>query len=639
MRLIRQFWLALFALAVISVSVNLLFNGALNKRQLESQLLIRNTELAQTLALSVSQLESAPPSLERTMSAFFAAGSYRMMQVIALDGSLLLSHQRAQQPSGVPAWFVAKINLQAPAGQARLEHHGRALGQLKIQSSHEQAYAQLWSTLRHQSALLCGVFLLLGLLGHAALRSMRREVDLLVDQADAIAGSQFASLNESNSWLFSELVQSMNQLSEKISQTLGEETGRLAELRRKSVIDPITGLLTRDYFFRSLNAARADLARDHHGILVLLRITNLADLNRQLGKNKADIRLRQFADHLHNACQGHSHRWVCGRIGGSDFAVLAMGEPDIATVAEVICNDHKLFKESASSQLCAGAVHLIEGEERSKLMARADAALALAEQQGGWVNGSDSDAQAETLVDWRARLEPAISASTLKLAKFAVRDAQQKLLHVEAPVRLLLNDEWVPAAGFSGWIGRLKLSARLDLLVLEKALASADSQQIAVHISAESLAAPQFTEDCLNLLQASPEAAQRLWLEVPELGGLRQVAQLRSWIMALREHVGHIGLKHAGHELQHLTEFGDAGLDHIKLDAAFSQDLGAEQRELLKNLCTLAQSIGVMVIATGIDDENNIAKLFEMGVAGVTGPAVLALEQALPEAETEQTPD
>ena len=89
-----------------------------------------------------------------------------------------------------------------------------------------------------------------------------------------------------------------------------------------------------------------------------------------------------------------------------------------------------------------------------------------------------------------------------------------------------------------------------------------------------------------------------------------------------------MGIEHVGHQLAEIGQLHDIGLDYLKADASFVRDLpnNSANQTLLRTLCTVGHSIGVMVIAEGVRTDEERDVLDSLGFDGVTGPGVTTFE-------------
>ncbi len=68
----------------------------------------------------------------------------------------------------------------------------------------------------------------------------------------------------------------------------------------------------------------------------------------------------------------------------------------------------------------------------------------------------------------------------------------------------------------------------------------------------------------------------------------------------------------------------DVGLDYLKVDPTFVRDIdeNSANQTLLRTLCTVGHSIGVIVIGEGVRTEAELEALKEVGADGATGPGI-----------------
>ena len=71
-------------------------------------------------------------------------------------------------------------------------------------------------------------------------------------------------------------------------------------------------------------------------------------------------------------------------------------------------------------------------------------------------------------------------------------------------------------------------------------------------------------------------------------------------------------------------------MDYLKVDASFVRDIdnNTANQTLLRTLCSVGHSIGLIVIAEGVSSDDEWAKLQELGADGAAGPGI-----KLPESE------
>lgn len=639
MSLTRQLWLAVVLVMAMAFGGTLLISTAAARNHFVQQLFVKNVDNATMLALSISQMQKDPVTIELLLSAQFDAGHYRLIRLVDPTGNPIVERRNDTPVEGVPRLFIALLPMKVGPGVAHVQDGWNQYGTLTVESHTEYAYIQLWETTLRLIGWFSAAAVIVGLVGSLLLRVILRPLKAVVEQAEAIGERRFITQPEPRTIEFRQLVRSMNTLSGRVQQMLAEEAGRVEQLRQQAQVDPLTGLRNRETFIASLEDALAREDLGAAGVLTLLRINGLAELNRTIGRESTDKILCRVGERLTDAAGGHAARWIVARLNASDFAVMAPGELDAAAVGRRLSEHADLAFDRAGGDETrttrTGSTTYHRGESRATVLARADGALAQAEQTDTAMVTTapaeeGSPALPTDLTGWRAALNRAMQGDGVQLGQFPVKGRDGRVLHFEAPVRLKLGDEWQPAARFLAWVTRLGLMPTLDGMVIDAALRRIGEQRtgagISVIVSAEAVCDPGFTRGVVQRLSDTPHLAKRLWLEVPEYGALRHLQEFRAFCRAVKPLGCMLGLKHAGPQVSRMGELHDLGLDYLKIEGAIvhSAREGHGHEAFLRSLCTIAHTMGMMTIAAGVTRDSDPRQLAALGVDGFTGPAVSA---------------
>src|SRR5690606_6449118 len=116
-----------------------------------------------------------------------------------------------------------------------------------------------------------------------------------------------------------QMVLAMNQMVKKLRTIFTEQAALTEQLRAETFSDSLSGLLNRRGFDQRLEhiLQRRD---GHSGVLLLLQLQQLAELNQQQGRQAADDLLHSLGRQLRFWLQGYSAAFA-GRRSGSDFAL------------------------------------------------------------------------------------------------------------------------------------------------------------------------------------------------------------------------------------------------------------------------------------------------------------------------------
>ena len=295
MSLTRQLWLAVIVVMTLAFGGTFIISTTAARDYLAHQLNVKNIDNVTALALTMTQMDKDPVTIELMLSAQFDAGHYRLIRLTDPEGALLFERQNDTPVQGAPTAFVSAMHLDTAPGTAHVQDGWKQYGVLTLESHDQFAYIDLWNG----SVRLLGWFsvaaLLVGALGSLLLRVILRPLQGVVAQAEAMGERRFVTHAELVTLEFKQWVRAMNSLSERVQTMLARGTKQLEELRQKIQIDPITGLSNRETFISTLEDALGQDDVSASGIIVILRVSGLAELNRMIGRESVDELLRMHA--------------------------------------------------------------------------------------------------------------------------------------------------------------------------------------------------------------------------------------------------------------------------------------------------------------------------------------------------------
>ena len=635
MSLYKQLWLGIVFLLTLVYCGSLVVSSLSAKAYLEQQLYMKNSDNATALALSLTQQGADEVLLELTLSAQFDTGYYEMIELISPEGQVTVRREDVREISEAPAWFIKLLPIEVEPGVAQVQKGWLQLGTITLRSHSRFAYGELWANTQKMALLFFIAMVLAGILGSYVLKKILRPLDDVVDQAEAIGQRRFITIDEPYTKEFKQVVAAMNMLSDRIKAVLKQEAKRLEKWQRDAHIDKVTGLLNREPFIQALDAALESDDVNATGSLSLIRISGLARLNETFGRKLIDSMLREVGSELNRIVVQHS-RWTASRLNGSDFALLAPRAMEPAQAALEAQAAIRAILQSRSMpdelELPGAATIFTHGDSFGVLMTRLDGALQSADHDGqssiNIAHQRDIPLKPvrDQMEDWRIIFASAFRDKAFCLGSYPVIGLENNLLHYESPARLDWRGSILPAGQFLPWINRLEVSYELDREVIRLALKAIEvrGQPICVNLSVASVVESSFLSWISEKLSSHAEAASKLWLEVPEPMAFRHLGNFKLLCTKVKTYGCKMGIEHMGHQLAELGKLHDAGVDYFKIDASFVRDLDTNSgnQTLLRTLCTVGHSIGVIVIAEGVRTQEEWAMLREVGADGATGPGI-----------------
>ena len=639
MSLIRQIWLLLLATVLLAFVGSVMIVTTSSRDLLQTQVRLKNSDNATSLALALSQQKGDPELMALLMAAQFDTGYYRSVQWVSPDGKVLFGREAQAQNSQAPAWFVAAVPIESTPGTAQVSDGWRALGQVSVESHVSYAHDALWSSSLRSALAMALVGLIAAGVATLVIRRISRSLNAAVDQARALEHGEFRQVSEPGEPELRRLTRAMNSMVDRLRVTSSAQAEQIAALHRQANGDALTGLSNRNHFLIQLSSALQREDGPAEGGLVLLRVMDLAGLNRQLGHETVDRMLLTIAQSLRPYAD-QVRGCFLGRLNGSDFALCLPAAGVAHETAHALSEALRLVLPSFGIQaaVCIGAIEINRELPPGQVMARADTALARAELKGAFAVevGSGPLGAMATLGEgaWRQRIRQALDHQRLQLMEFKVLNERRQLLHLECPLRLQLDPDgpFEPAARWLPLAVRSRLTADIDECALALAIKASehDGQARCVNLSPASLTDGGFAARLRALLWTSPQTAKLIWLEMSETAAVDHFDLLQELGRQLRPTGVRFGIEHAGERLGQIPRLFESGLDYVKLDASMVSGVGSDEQRavFVRSTVTLLHGMSIQVFAEGVADAADAARLWECGVDGATGPWISSLEVA-----------
>jgi diguanylate cyclase (GGDEF)-like protein len=635
MSLIKQLWIGIIFILLVAMIGNFAITLASSKHYLEEQLQLKNIDNANSLALSMSQMNKDVVTLELLISAQFDTGHYQYIKLVDPNNQLLIekTYESNADDNQVPRWFQQAIVFNTSPGIAQIQDQWQQFGTLKVKSHDRFALIYLWQSAKEFIFWYLLTLVVCGLLGTWILKYITHPLDSVVEQAEAIGDKRFVMSEEPRTTEFQRVVKAMNRLSSSVRLMLEKETKQLEVMRSNSQQDPLTGLANRSHFLNIIESKFNREESTHHGLVAMIRLLNLTSLNHLYGHQTVDTLIRDLAEQLKMIASEHEASYA-GRLNGSDFALLIDNDYSIDLLSAQLTRQCNAYADSMHLSQFSYAIAICtykKMESRAQLLHELDGALATAEMKGNRavviLQESTPKLFYKNLNEWRSCIHDAVEQEHFHLASFPVKNAQQILLHNELPVRMDIDGITYSAGYFIPWAIRLSLMPSIDASVLKLALKrlSKDSSPIAINLSADSLCSADFRETTLHLLQQTPAPLlQQLWVEFPEVCAVRHMAEFRIFCLTMKSFGVKIGLEHVGLAFTEFKELQDLGVHHIKIDSSLIHDINTNtnNQAFIERLCKIGQSIGIIMIAEGVQREEEYNCLISLSADGFTGPFI-----------------
>lgn len=643
MSLIHQIRIALFLVIIATAGGSLIFSTLDSKAYLEEELLKKNLDNANVLALAMSQMEKDPITIDLFISAQFDAGHYRYIGLFDPNGKVITERVNPDSQTSAPDWFKKLFTIKVIPGSSNIQTGWTQYGTVHVESDVNFTYDRLWSAMKYMLIWVLSISLITYIACGQLLRRILKPLDEVIEQAQAIGERRFITIQEPKTTEFKAVVKEMNHLSARIKENLSKESERLDELRMRINYDDATGLMNHDYFTNTVDS-KLHQEGFSEGALIIIRICNLADIDHDIGYHKTNLLLKKISGAITSVTSHHDHM-IAGRISGRDIAVFCDQPKDEFALAqhfkENLLDAMTLTHTDHQPPLFACVVTKTKFTDESQHLFKAlDFILELSHlnntQNFRIVNANSIVAtKHQYLNEWKTLLGDAITHHRVKLEHYPVLTVKGELIHYESPVRLQLQEDgkWLSAGEFIDWAIQLNLIQSIDSLALETAvgLLAQHQEPICLNISEGTMRDKAYLKTAEALLKQPSINTDLLSFEVPEIAAFNYLKEFKVFARKLKALGCRVGVEHVNLRISRLGELHDLGLDYIKFDASLVRgiDMHDANKSLLRGLCLVTHSIGIYAIAEGVNTEAEMTALTEIGIDGYTGPGVkLNQEQA-----------
>ena len=406
-------------------------------------------------------------------------------------------------------------------------------------------------------------------------------------------------------------------------------------LHHQAYHDPLTDLPNRRLFMDRLGQALRRTMRGHHQVAVLfMDLDGFKVVNDSLGHEVGDLLLTVVAQRLRRCLRPED---TLARFGGDEFVVLieTLDDPvQAAQVAERITEElRRPFHMEGRDLYVIASIGISLGDARTHdpaaLLREADTAMYRVKDEGGdfRVFNPAMYERAFSRLELENDLRRAIEQEEFVVHYQPIVDLQTgELWGMEALVRwdhpergLLEPSEFVPIAEESG------LVIPMGEQILREACFRAKEWQdkvprvpplmMSVNLSASQFSHMDLAETVERVLGETGLEGTRLTLDVTETVYVKVLAANTAILDRLRGLGVRFSIDDFGTGYSSLSYLKRLPADAIKIDKAFVDGLGkdVEDTAVIRMIIELAHTLGLEVIAEGVETEEQVALLKEMG--------------------------
>jgi diguanylate cyclase (GGDEF)-like protein/PAS domain S-box-containing protein len=416
--------------------------------------------------------------------------------------------------------------------------------------------------------------------------------------------------------------------------------------RQLTFFDTVTGLPNRHYLISRLSQAISTSSRTQQlGALMFIDLDNLKHINDTYGHQLGDLLLQQVAQRLPASLRESD---TIARLGGEEFVVLLenLGGNALGAARKAEILGEKLLAELNKPYLLGGnhytgvpsiglaLIDATQPETTEELMRRADSAMHQAKDAGR--NAVRFfDRQLQLAINQRSAMETELRLSIDKrqftLHYQAQVNTERRVTGAEALIRwnhphrgMLLPGEFITLAEDADLIlplGNWVLETACRQLALWSTQPETADLTLAVNVSMRQLRHANFLEQVMEILKVTGANPSRLKMEITEGQLLDDSENTIAKMVQLKVLGIGFSLDDFGTGYSSLTHLTGLPLDQVKIDQTLVRHLltDPDQAALAQAVLSLGYSLGLSVIAEGVETQGQLDFLAENGCTAYQG--------------------
>lgn len=420
---------------------------------------------------------------------------------------------------------------------------------------------------------------------------------------------------------------------DRISEALRQSKERF---QHAALHDALTGLPNRAFFFEQIKFV---LERSKHNLnngfcVLFMDLDRFKNINDSLGHAVGDKLLIKVARRLEKTVrQGDT----VSRLGGDEFAIVlteindADGAVNFAQrISRAISQPFKIDGHQVFTAPSIGiALGNNEYETPEEILRDADIAMYDAKENRTGCSIFDRELRVRAVntikletdlryaverEEFRVFYQPIISLESGYLAGF---EALIRWMHPERG--MISPAEFIPIAESNGQIvpmtNWILWQACSQLSRWRWRSAANRSLLISVNLSTKHFTQPDLVDQVKHTLQETGLDARCLKLELTESAVMDNAEEATRVLQRLRQIGVQLSIDDFGTGYSSLSYLHKFPIDTLKVDRSFVSRMGAngENCEIVRTIITLAQNLGLDVIAEGVETVDQIEKLRELG--------------------------
>ena len=404
--------------------------------------------------------------------------------------------------------------------------------------------------------------------------------------------------------------------------------------------DSLTQLPNRALYYDRLSQALLQATRTTQKVAVMfVDLDHFKDINDTSGHRIGDLLLKDVAERLQKIVRASD---TVARMGGDEFTVLLpnLEDPDnVSPVAQkILKNISEVYRVEGNEIYITASVGITifpnDGQTVDELLKNADTAMYHAKNNGRNVfqfYSQEMNVKMMNRLDLQNSLRHALERKEFILYyQPRVNIVDRSVSSMEALIRwshpekgMIMPDRFIPMTEETGMIvpiGEWVIRAAC-LQIIKWQGKGIPLFPVAVNVSAYQLRRPNFVETVTGILEETGVSPDSLEIELTESAIMQDVDFTIKMLKAFKSLGIMISIDDFGTGYSSLSQLKRFPIDSLKIDRSFiaNATTNADDRAIVIAIISMAHSLGLNIIAEGVETEAQLALLSEQGCQEMQG--------------------
>ncbi|NEX62227.1 sensor domain-containing protein [Noviherbaspirillum galbum] len=414
-----------------------------------------------------------------------------------------------------------------------------------------------------------------------------------------------------------------------VGRDITSEIDVARQLEYLAMHDVLTGLPNRASLFERLQNMLSTRGDDTVGVL-FIDLDRFKEINDAMGHVPGDLLLREVARRLEKTL---ADAGIVARLGGDEFVVCVRGSvdrPGLAALAQklldamaqpIVIQDQEVrIRASIGICLCPE-----DGATRELLFQNADIAMYQAKAEGRNAFRffePEMSVRMKTRMAFETSMPRALENREFELHYQPRIDLRtMEVLGMEALIRWnhprmgrISPLDFIPFAEERGYIKDIGRWVLEEACLQARRLGELSGKplRVSVNLSARQLDQSTLGADIRHILAQSALPPDLLELELTESALVKDMDATVATFRSLKSQGIRIAVDDFGTGYSGLAYLGHFPLDTLKLDKSFVNQPGGENHKVIKAFIDMAHSLGLSVVAEGVERAETLAFLHAM---------------------------